>query len=238
MPTIAPISPQFVLDELHQSLDNVLTILNQKWTDTPLSLKPIGAPSVNAEQRSFQLTGRESFSVQIRFAAFPVGENSFEVQIQVEGGPIRCLTHAPSHDDEREETTSQLERKVTAFLLYEIEPLLGQRSGPLATKSNVPRIDLDREGTIQNINEAARSVLEYGPEEEIAPNFFSHVDGHNLRDVMEDMAEMVRRAMRRARWLLRLNTGKDRWRWYRAAVHNELRAEGTIRIHLRSLGKE
>jgi hypothetical protein len=54
--------------------------------------------------------------------------------------------------------------------------------------------------------------------------------------VMRDLADMVSRGKQSARWLLRLWTGNDRWRWYRASVQNNLgRQEDHVRVRLRSL---
>jgi len=53
---------------------------------------------------------------------------------------------------------------------------------------------------------------------------------------MQDLANMVSRGKQRTQWLLRLRTGNRRWRWYRAAVQNNLgQEEGHIRIRLRPM---
>lgn len=101
---------------------------------------------------------------------------------------------------------------------------------------HVPWLTLDREGDITNLNKAARRVLEFGPQDLPKPNFFSYVDGRNLRRVMWDLARMVKRSVQRARWLLRLRTGKDRWRWYRVAARNKLRSEGAVELVLQPMG--
>lgn len=101
---------------------------------------------------------------------------------------------------------------------------------------HVPSLTLDREGTIQEITQAARRTLEYSSDASIEPCFFSHVHYRNLRRVMQDLAHMVHQRKQRTHWLLRLRTGNGRWRWYRAAVENHLdHAEGSIRVHLRSV---
>lgn len=101
---------------------------------------------------------------------------------------------------------------------------------------HVPVLVLDREGTIQHLNEPARRALEYSSDASIDPCFFSHVHGHNLRRVMRDLAHMVSHRKQRARWLLRLRTGNGRWRWYRAIARNHLdHSDATIQVHLRPL---
>jgi PAS domain-containing protein len=95
---------------------------------------------------------------------------------------------------------------------------------------------VDRDGTIQNLNEPARRVLEYASDVSIDRCFFSHVHGRNLRRVMRDLAHMVSHGKQRTRWLLRLQTGNGRWRWYRTIVRNRLDdPDGLIQIHLRPL---
>jgi len=97
-------------------------------------------------------------------------------------------------------------------------------------------LHLDRDGTIQHANKPALRALEYAPDEEIEPCFFSHVHGRNLRRVMRDLAHMVSHRTQRVRWLLRLRTGNGRWRWYRAFARNHLdRSDSLIRVQLRPL---
>lgn len=79
-------------------------------------------------------------------------------------------------------------------------------------------------------------MLEHAPTAAIDACFFSHVHGKNLRQVMQDIAEMVRYGKPQASWLLRLRTGKGRWRWYKARVTNELdAATEAIVVRLRGL---
>lgn len=104
------------------------------------------------------------------------------------------------------------------------------------TIQHLPVLTLDREGNIKSITQAARTMLEYSTDESIDSCFFAHVHRRNLHRVMRDLAHMVSRGKQRAQWLLRLRTGNHRWRWYRAAVQNELgRQEDQILVRLRSL---
>lgn len=100
--------------------------------------------------------------------------------------------------------------------------------------SHVPVVTLDREGTIQSMTRAARQLLEYPSGAHMDDCFFSYVHKRNMRRVMRDLAHMVCRGKQRAQWLLRLRTGNQRWRWYRATVQNNLgRQEDHILIRLR-----
>ena len=83
---------------------------------------------------------------------------------------------------------------------------------------------------------SARSVLEYAPDAHVDPCFFSHVHARNMRRVMHDLADVVCRGKQRVQWLVRLRTGNERWRWYRAFVRNRLgRVEDCILVRLRPL---
>jgi hypothetical protein len=85
-------------------------------------------------------------------------------------------------------------------------------------------------------SESARRVLDYSSAATFDPNFFSHVHGRNLRRVMRDLARMVRNDLKRARWLLRLQTAEDRWRWFRVKALNRLSDDETIRLQLFPIG--
>jgi PAS domain-containing protein len=102
--------------------------------------------------------------------------------------------------------------------------------------SHVPVVALDRDGNIQTLTRAARQVLEYGSDAPLDECFFSHVHKHNMRRVMQDLADMVARGKQRTQWLLRLQTGNSRWRWYRATVQNHLgQQDSHIQVRLRPL---
>lgn len=241
MPSTSPKTTTTILDTLRQSLDRVLTTLNQKWTETPLSIEPLGPISIDDERRSFLLGGPNDLSIEVRLAAFDVDDDRIEVQVKVDDGPIHRFTSDASRGTATQAGAGHdLDKKVSAVLRREIEPRLGQQPGPRASDERdeyVPQMDLDRKGSIQRVNTAAQSVLEYTSKDEIEPNFFSHVDGHNLRRVMRDLAQMVSEGMNRARWLLRLQTGNNRWRWFRVLTRNKLRTRGVIRLYLRPLDR-
>jgi hypothetical protein len=85
-----------------------------------------------------------------------------------------------------------------------------------------PVLVLGPEGFVKHVTDAARRLLQYGPDQPFDDYFFTHVHGKNLHRVMRDLAAMVKRGSERASWLLRLRTGRDRWRWYRAEAINRL----------------
>ena len=101
---------------------------------------------------------------------------------------------------------------------------------------HVPILTLDREGNIETVTPAARRLLKYSDDTPLDECFFTHVHKRNMGRVMRDLADMVSRGKQSARWLLRLWTGNDRWRWYRAFVQNNLGRQGDhVRVRLRSL---
>ena len=85
-----------------------------------------------------------------------------------------------------------------------------------------PVIVLSPDGFVKHLTDAARRLLQYRPDQEFDKYFFTHVHGKNLHRVMRDLAAMVKRGSEQASWLLRLRTGRNRWRWYRAEVINRL----------------
>ncbi len=95
-----------------------------------------------------------------------------------------------------------------------------------------PVVIIDGEGTIQHISKAARRLLEYPPDADLDECFFAHVHGKNLYRVMQDVAHMVCYGQQQTAWLLRLRTGRGRWRWYRATARH-YRQEGQRRILIR-----
>lgn len=96
----------------------------------------------------------------------------------------------------------------------------------------IPAMTIDAEGTIQHISPAARRLLEYPKDADIDDCFFTHVHGKNLYRVMQDIAHMVCFRLKHASWLLRMRTGRGRYRWYKATVHNRLN-EAVERIFIK-----
>ncbi len=238
MPATEQTSPHPLLDTLHESLTHALTFLTQKWENVPLTLQPKESHTKNSSRRSFLLQGPEGLSVEVSFAVFLLGDDTYEIYVEIEDGPTRRFTYVPDDGAASSTDTSQLERSVTSLLLREIEPRLGQVSVPSPSEEvpHVPRLHLTRDALIQDGNAAARRVLGHDLDDDLQPNFFSYVHGRNLRRVMRDLAHMVNHGMQRARWLLRLRTGTDRWRWFRAAARNRLSSEEDILVYLRPFG--
>ena len=85
-----------------------------------------------------------------------------------------------------------------------------------------PTLYLNAEGTIIAMTPLARRMLEYRADEHVPPSFFSQIHGKNLYQVMCDLADMARGRKDRASWLVRMRTGRGRWRWYQATVRNAL----------------
>lgn len=88
-----------------------------------------------------------------------------------------------------------------------------------------PVLVLNGEGSLLHLSDAARTLLEYRPDQSIEPCFFAHVHGRNHYQVMRDVADMVCYGRQFTTWLLRLRTGQGRWRWYKAHVQNDLGGE-------------
>ena len=86
----------------------------------------------------------------------------------------------------------------------------------------LPVVVLDEKGTIQHLTHPARRLLEYQPHQRVEPSFFAHIHNKNLYQVMRDVADMVCYGKTKASWMMRLNTGLGRWRWYKATAHNGL----------------
>lgn len=111
--------------------------------------------------------------------------------------------------------------------------------GSASTRSfsaRIPWLGLDREGTIQHVSRAGRYVLEYSSDTSLDRSFFSYVHERNVDRVMRDLAQMVHHQKQTARWLLRLWTGAERWRWYRASVRNRLhRPDGLVHVQVDTL---
>jgi len=101
--------------------------------------------------------------------------------------------------------------------------------------TGTPVIALDRDGTIFDTTRAARQLLEYGADTSLDGSFFAHIHARHRDRIMHDLADMVCRGKQRARWLLRMHTGNQRWRWYRVSAHNHLRPESDncLLLHLR-----
>lgn len=238
MRTSSNTSSHPILDELHESLNHVLTVLEQKWEDASLTLRVESSRHERRAERCFRLDGPDEMDVGIRFGVYPLGDGTHEVYVEIEDGPTRRFTHNPEDRSPRSEK-ARLGRTVTAALLDEIEPRLGQVPTPSASPDAVappPQLALDEDGRISALNTPARRLLVGTDEQSFDPNFLARVHGRNLRRVMRDLARMVKHDLKRARWLLRLQTADDRWRWFRVSVLNRLHSEDEVRLNLYPVG--
>ncbi len=99
-----------------------------------------------------------------------------------------------------------------------------------------PLITLDPEGTIVDATPVALRLLEHRERRGLGTCFFSHVHGKNLHQVMRDVADMVYLGKSTASWLLRLRTGKGRWRWYKVSARHRIEdTEHRIQLILRDV---
>jgi PAS domain S-box-containing protein len=103
----------------------------------------------------------------------------------------------------------------------------------------LPLLGLDADGTLRHVSPAARALLGYGSDEAVPSYFFTHVHPRHLHQVMHDLAHMAAHRQARAAWLLRLRTGRGRWRWYQATVRNRLAhdADRCIVVALKPAGR-
>ncbi len=111
------------------------------------------------------------------------------------------------------------------------------------SKIHAPVLFIDSKGMIQEATPAAARLLEHSPREKLGPCFFSLVNRRNLAQVTRDIEDMTRRGKTKVQWLLRLWTGRKRWRWYRATAYrkvpfdapDQIAEKGPIAIHLRDV---
>lgn len=115
-------------------------------------------------------------------------------------------------------------------------PPSSRKRFPRSVRDVLPLMALGHDGSICSTTRAARTLLEYPPDASMENSFFVHVHPEHRPRVMRDLADMVSRGKRHAQWLLRLRTGHERWRWYRASAQPD-RIDGAERIlvHLRPL---
>lgn len=171
-----------------------------------------------------------SISVSVRF----VGGNVYDLSMPIsEGGGWtrtftfpssgRPLTSMPKVGAEAGEALmSEMDRRRTKA---------GKEVPP-----HVPRIEVNRNGDIEQINGGARRALEYSSDAPIQSCFFSHIHEHSLERVMRELAQLIEQKIQRTRWLLQLRTGAKRYRWFRAQAESVLHKSTIgVRVLLRPL---
>lgn len=155
----------------------------------------------------------------------------------VEGGRNRHFTCPLPGEENPRNVFREVGRAVASFVLREIERGGGSSfPNPFSSEvpPHVPLLLLNEKGIIQDFTDGARRLLKYSPEASIDRNFFSHVHGQNMRHVMRDLRQLASRRKQRARWLVRLWTGNDRWRWYRAVAQPDPGpSDAAVRVLLR-----
>lgn len=101
---------------------------------------------------------------------------------------------------------------------------------------SLPTIRLDTSGTIIAMSAPALAMLNHN-RHDYDTCFFTHLDRRSVLPVMRDVASMVCRGKRTARWLMRMRTGRCGWRWVRAqAVRVITQHSCEIRITLANIG--
>lgn len=229
---------QQVLNDLYRGLHQALGDIHPEQFGATLYLKPMDPSDAFRIERSFRIEGPEDLSVEARCRISQSDGNAHTIYVEIADGPSQQFRYTPSEETTEVNEPTHLGHTIAAFLLDEMERRLGrvlfQQSSSMGAGLQIPMLSLGQEGTIQHITEAAKRVLEYSSEASLNSCFFTHVHGDNLRQVMRDMADMVCHCRKYSQWLLRLRTGNDRWRWYRAKVRNHLDEPETfiqLRLH-------
>lgn len=233
-------SPDEVLAQLSAHLRQALTELSPDTYEDALSLTPVDSPASDEPRMSFRVEGLGDVSLRLTLELTPTGEETCDVYAETKGGHSRHFSCDLPRKTDGSDTLRGVSRSLATFLLSEVEQHRTQDPSQLPASSDtpphVPLLILDENGVIQEFTEGARRILEHSSGSAVDPNFFSHVHGQNLRRVMQDLAHMVSHRKQSAQWLLRLRTGRQRWRWCRAVAENHLdHPEGTIRVLLRPL---
>lgn len=89
------------------------------------------------------------------------------------------------------------------------------------TQVHAPVLFVGEEGLIKEATPAAARLLEYPANAKLGSCFYSLVNRRNMAQVTRDLQDMVGRRKSKAEWLLRLWTGRNRWRWYKASAYTK-----------------
>lgn len=112
-------------------------------------MKPLSELPKTGGQRAFQLEGADGFSLRVQFGAHLLRDGTYDVYVDVEGGPTRRFTYDPVNGKEEAEK-ARLGRQVTSALIEEIESRIGQLLVVPSSSDEstaVPQLALDRDGT-------------------------------------------------------------------------------------------
>jgi len=110
-------------------------------------------------------------------------------------------------------------------------------------KVHAPVLFVDERGLIHEATAAAARLLEYPASAKLGPCFYSLVNRRNMAQVTRDVQDMIKRRKSKAQWLLRLWTGRNRWRWYKASAYaktpfaltDDADDQPLVAIHLRDM---
>ncbi len=114
-------------------------------------------------------------------------------------------------------------------------PILATDNAP-DREDVLPTIRVDASGTIVTMSEPALAMLDRTGHD-YNTCFFAHLNRRNLLPVMRDVASMVCHGKKTARWLVQMRTGRNGWRWIRAAaIRVPTPGSCEIRITLTNVG--
>jgi len=225
---------------LYRDLSENLSSLCPSHYEEPPSLHPLASPTFEQSEGSCRIDGPGAISFEVKLKIFLRSDDTCDLHLAVENGRTSRFTCHLSGGNREKENLCEVGQAMASFLLNEIERRRDEPAPDDQSASrlppHVPVLLLDEEGNIQDFSDGARRLLGRSRDASIEPCFFSHVHGQNLKRVMRDLAHMVSRRKQQAQWLLRLRTGNERWRWYRATAKNYLDdSEDAVRILLRPL---
>lgn len=101
-----------------------------------------------------------------------------------------------------------------------LRPIPSTTPDPAAVPEDASALFFDVKGIVRRMSPAARRLLAYEDDEPFDICFYSLIDEKNLYTVLRDVAEMACYGKKEARWLLRLRTADDSWRWVKARAEN------------------
>lgn len=215
MPSRVQTSSKQVLDRIYSILRQVLADLRTDGNNRPRVVRSDSDDSTHSED-TFTVETPEGVNLHVHCVIRCRDEERFEVRIAINGRTTHCFTFCVDDATAKPQRTAQLSRAVAALLLNEMDRPRHRTAREVPP--HVPMIELNPRGDIERVNEVALRVLGYSSDRPPNPCFFSHVHANNISRVMRDLAHMVEQKIKRVRWLFRLRTSDERYRWFRAEV--------------------
>lgn len=83
---------------------------------------------------------------------------------------------------------------------------------------HTPMAVLDAEGRLLYGTAAFRKLLEYPSHQRVPASFLTLVHSRHHVQVTRDVSDIAHHRKRQSFWLLRLQTGRGRWRWYKVSA--------------------